>query len=153
MKIKAEPLDELIREAVLLRLDSPAFAQAMADHSREGSDRVDTDALQADEDALVQLASDHYVERVIGRAEFLAARDALEAHITDARGRMARQNGSGMLADVAGLTDRLRDHWQSETLDWRRAVLAAIIDAIVIRPAVRGRNRFDPERVDVTWRH
>jgi hypothetical protein len=32
-------------------------------------------------------------------------------------------------------------------------VLGAVVDRIIIGPAVRGRNAFDPARASIEWRH
>jgi hypothetical protein len=36
-------------------------------------------------------------------------------------------------------------------IERRRAVLGELIDRVTLGPAVKGRNRFDPDRVAVTW--
>lgn len=38
------------------------------------------------------------------------------------------------------------------SLERRWTIIAVVVDRITIGPAVRGINRFDPERVDVVWR-
>ncbi len=35
---------------------------------------------------------------------------------------------------------------------WRRGVVNLLIERVTIGPAVKGRNRFDPERVFIDWR-
>lgn len=150
--IIAEPLDAHVTEQVLDYLDSPALAAAVEAHERK-AETVDLDALRADEAALEELSRDYYTERMITRAEYLAARDALEGRIKAARGKLARTNGTGPLRAVAGLGDKLRDAWEHEDLDWRRSVLGAVVDRIVIGPATRGRNAFDHKRVTVEWRY
>jgi len=90
---------------------------------------------------------------MLSRAEYLAARDTLEGRIKAARAKLARTNGTGPLRAVAGLGTKLREAWEQESLDWRRQVLSAVVDRIVIGPAVRGRNAFDPGRVTVEWRY
>lgn len=70
--ILAEPLEDLVSEMALEAIDSPALAQAMT-RQAEATDTRDVLAdLRADEDALQQLARDHYVDRIIGRGEYLA---------------------------------------------------------------------------------
>lgn len=146
----AEPLDAFITERVIDYLDSPALAAALDAHERK-AETIDLDALRADESALEELSRDYYTERMISRAEYLAARDTLEGRIKAARGKMARTNGTGPLRALLG--SDLRDAWAYEPIDWRRAVLAAVVDRIIIGPAVRGRNAFDPARVSIEWRY
>jgi DNA invertase Pin-like site-specific DNA recombinase len=149
-KIGAEPLEARVTDLVLAYLDSPALAAALDAHERK-AETVDLDALRADESALEELSRDYYTERMITRGEYLAARDILEGRIKAARGKMARTNGTGPLRALLGAD--LRDAWEHEPLDWRRSVLAAVVDRIVIGPAVRGRNAFDPARVSIEWRY
>jgi len=150
--IIAEPLDAHVTDTVLEYLDSPALASALEAHERK-ADTVDLDALRADETALEELSRDYYTERMLSRAEYLAARDTLEGRIKAARAKLARTNGTGPLRAVAGLGTNLRAAWSQEPLDWRRQVLSAVVDRIVIGPAVRGRNAFDPARVSIEWRY
>lgn len=46
----------------------------------------------------------------------------------------------------------LRDAWPDLDFDRQRAILAEIIERIDLKPAVRGRNKFDPARVSVVWK-
>ena len=107
----AEPLDAYVTDKVLDYLDSPALAAALEAHERK-VETVDLDALRADEAALVELSSDYYTARLLSRAEYLASRDALEARIKVARGKLARVNGTGPLRAVAGLGANLSSAWK-----------------------------------------
>ena len=150
--IIAEPLDAYVTDRVLDYLDSPALAAALEAHERK-VETVDLDALRADESALVELSGDYYTQRMLTRAEYLASRDALEGRIKAAQAKLARVNGTGPLRAIAGLGVRLRAAWDAEQLEWRRRVLSAVVDRIVIGPALRGRNAFDPSRVSIEWRY
>lgn len=144
--VVAEPLEELVGAMVLEAIDSPALT---AELRRAGGYEaaIEVDTLAADEAALEQLARDHYVEHRIGRAEFLAARDALAARIDAARARLARPGTDAMLGDVA-----VRDAWSAGTVDWRRQLIATVVDRVKIGPAKPGASRFDPSRFEVAWR-
>lgn len=150
--IIADPLDAHVTDAVLDYLDSPALVAALDAHERR-AETVDIDALRADESALEELSRDYYTERMLTRVEYLVARDALEVRIKAARSKLARTNGTGTLHALAKLGDALRDAWANESLDWRRSVLVAVVDRILVGPAVRGRNAYDPTRVAIEWRY
>jgi hypothetical protein len=48
---------------------------------------------------------------------------------------------------------QLRTSWPQLTLDQRRAVLTAVLERVVVDPALRPRRpTFDPRRVEVCWR-
>lgn len=149
----ADPLEEMVRDAVLDRLDSPQMLAAIEAHERQTAQAVDLDTLHADEQALESAARDHYVERVIGRSEYLAARDALQGRIDAARGRLARTNGSGHARALAGFGAKLRAAWEAESFDWRREIVTTVVDSVTIGPGRIGWNHFDPSRVTIAWRY
>lgn len=144
----AQPVEETVVEAVCVRLDGVSLAEYMQDPESE-PDGVH-DAIRADEQELIDLARD-FAERRFTRAEYFTMRDVIEARLKANRGALSKRAGKAMLAHVAG-GDRLRERWSNESLEWRRAVLAAVIDTVVILPAVKGNNRFDPRLVDIRWR-
>lgn len=149
LAIVAEPVEQLISEAILLRLDSPAFEIALREAGEANGGHDDAATLRDDERALEDLARDHYVERVIGRAEFLTARKALESRIDAARRRLAARTAAGSTATLAGTA---RSRWPGLSFDARRSVIDALVERITIGPGRRGYNRFDPGRVDPLWR-
>ena len=151
--IVAEPLEALVRDAVLERLDSPEMLAALEAHNRQTVEAVDLDTLRADQAALEQLARDHYADRIIGRAEYLAVRDTLEQRIEAARRKVARVNGSGKLGELAGFGVKLRAAWDGESVAWQRQVVGTIVDKVTVAPGRRGPNHFDPSRVTIEWRY
>jgi hypothetical protein len=48
--------------------------------------------------------------------------------------------------------DDLKRVWEKEELDWRRALLSAVLERVEVGSAVKGRNFFDPGRVRIIWR-
>jgi site-specific DNA recombinase len=146
----AEPIEKLVKEAVLIALDGVDLA-AYIDKPTDQTDAM-LGAIRADEEALQELSADYYAERRIDRAEFFAARDRLKARLEANRGKLAKANGNGMLASVIGAAEQVRSQWDERGLDWQRAVIGAVIDHIVIDPARKGYNRFDPALVHIAWR-
>ncbi len=147
----AEPVEDLVIEAVMQRLDSPALASALADlASGTGETDLGTD-MADDERRLVELAEE-WANGTITRAEWLVARNALESRLEASRRTLARTTRTTALDGFLGAQGALRAAWPTLGLDRQRAVLAAVIDRVVIAPAVKGRNVFDPERVDMVWK-
>ena len=147
--IKGSTLEEVISDAVLLRLDSEELRLALAVKDDTAATRRIADELAADRAALEQLSKDHYVTRVVSREIFLASAGELESRIAAAEGRLARHQGPGRLPEGAPL----REAWGAGDVEFRREILAAVVDKITISPtAVRGRSSFDPDRVNVVWR-
>lgn len=145
--IVSDPLEDLLVEAALERLDSPAFNAAVA-HAEDAPGPSRAEQLAADERGLAQLSRDHYVDRLIGRDEYLAARQPLEARIAATKAQILEQRGQTSLDGVAGVA---RQRWGELSFDRKRSVLAALMSTITINAGRRGYNRFDPTRVDVEW--
>jgi DNA invertase Pin-like site-specific DNA recombinase len=152
MVIMAEPTEELLADAVLHRLDSPALAAALrADVKGDEAATAMVAGLEADEAQLVEIA-DAYGRREVTFAEFLAARKPIEARIDAAKRHLSKTHRSAALADYIGDSSSLAERWPSLDLSRQRAIVEAVLDRAVVRPAVRGRNRFDRDRVELLWR-
>ncbi len=151
--IVAEPLEALITDMALTAVDAPALHDEL--RRRAVMDDPDAElaaALAVDEAALEQLARDHYVDRLIGRAEFLAARDELHGRVEAARTRLSRPAAPSMLRELAEGGVSVRDAWEAGDVEWRRQLLGTLIDRVAIGPGAAGASRFDPARVEVVWR-
>jgi site-specific DNA recombinase len=68
------------------------------------------------------------------------------------RSRLARTDDAAILAGLPTEAKALARAWEDASLDDRRQIVAATIDRVVIHPGVKGRNYFDPERVEIKWR-
>jgi hypothetical protein len=148
--ILADPTEALIALAVLERLDTPALAAALAGATvpDESGQRAD---LARDREQLEELAR-AYGERQITFAEYLAARKPIEARIEAAQRSIARVTQTEAITRHVGQGSALREAWQDLPLDRQRAIVDAVLDRAIIRPAVRGRARFDPDRIEPVWR-
>ena len=147
--IVADPLEEFVTEMALVALESGQLEAQIRARAAEADSEPDLDELRADEEALEALSRDFYVDRIITRTEYLAARGTLQARIEDARHRMMRKSATAAIG-LAGGTARTR--WPDLTFDQRRAVLGAIFAEIRIGPGRRGLNHFDAGRVEPIWR-
>jgi uncharacterized protein YqgQ len=87
----------------------------------------------------------------IDRGEYLSARAILRERKQELEVGLRADDDAAVLSDLPESESALRDAWESASLDWRRTVVQAVIDRVVIGPAVRGRNFFDPGRVTVEW--
>lgn len=147
----AEPLEQLVSEAVLYALDTPALADALHAENAESAAGVQTrvDQLTAQMDELAEA----YGAGQIGMREWLTAREPLQEQLDDAKRSLARESRAGVLNGFVGHGEALRAAWPSLSLDRKRAIISAVLQHVVVGPAVRGRNRFDPDRFDLVWRY
>jgi DNA invertase Pin-like site-specific DNA recombinase len=149
--VTAGPLEDEVTEQLLGALGGPSLWQVI-DRSDDVDAQKITRQLISDEESLEQLARDHYVERVISRREFLAAREALEQRIEQNRSALKVPVSRAALAGLPGTLDELRLTWVALDVDRQRAILDAVVEEIVIKPGKPGRRHFDPARIEVHWR-
>lgn len=150
--ILAGPIEDLITQAVWLRLDSPALAMTLAGRVRQYASAASVqDGLTKDQAQLNELAG-VYGQRVISLAEYLAARKPIQTRIDVARRQIGRITQTAALDRYVGQAGVLRSAWPDLPITRRHAIVAAILDHAVVSPAVRGRAAFDPARVAPLWR-
>lgn len=147
----AEPLEEFVKEAILQRISSPRLTEALRQDD-DSNDEDLLDSLREDELALEQLARDHYADKLISRSEFIAARAAIEGRMEQTKRELAGNGHSRLMLDLPNGTDAVRKVWDETGLDWRRSLLGAVIEKVIVNPAIRGRNRFDPDRIELQLR-
>ena len=150
-RIVAEPLETLVRDALFVRFDSPALSEVLAAQEDTGEENALLNSIREDEDALTQLAEDHYAARLITRQEFLAAREAIETRIGNTRRELAVRSGSRVLANLPTGRLALEREWSDRDLSWRRAVLGLFIEKVIIEAGRPGATRLDPDRVRISW--
>jgi hypothetical protein len=145
--IRADRTEELVVDAVLYRLDSKAFRKKLARPKKAPQRGEDPVALQADLEVLAGAAG----RGEIPVREYLTARKPLEERLRVALASVEVDDDRAALPPILAATGDLRDVWEKLDLNRRRAVLTALIDEIPIEPAAQ-RARFDPDRVNITWR-
>ena len=150
LTVVADALEHHVAEAVLYRLDTPALIH-MAEQVA-----ADTDSDAATE---VQVAETHseelaraYAEKKITMAEWLTARKPIAEELERAQARLARDTQTDVIGAHIGAGAQLRASWSQLPLSRQKAIVAAVIDHLVVKPARRGPNRFDPNRVQPVWR-
>lgn len=156
--ISAERLEEFIADMALARLDSGLLTQLM--HTEETD--ADAEALTLVEEleaTLAQLARDHYSTKVIGRVEFMAAKEDIEPRLAAAREQVARRRPVHVLDDLPTGDGELEAAWHGDTftLARKRAILGTVLESVTVGPTTKANNRFDESRVlppqgEVRWR-
>ena len=65
---------------------------------------------------------------------------------------LKRRHAEWVKANAGPSITDIGSSWPALDLDQKRAVIATVIEAVVLKPATRqGLNAFDPERLDVVW--
>ncbi len=148
----AEPLEEFVRDVVLAALDGPALREEL--RARESDDRYAEllDSLRRDEESLARLQRDFYEDHLIDRSRFLETNSRLRDRLEATRRALARRPSTGVLDGLPTGEAALRAVWDSHDMQWRRSLLDAVLKTVVLNPAVKGRNFFDPNRVEYRWK-
>jgi DNA invertase Pin-like site-specific DNA recombinase len=148
----AEPIEQLVAEAVLLRLDTPEMARALADSHAQQAELAELhDRVAADQAKLEELATDYYTDHRISRPVWLKAHDSIQARIDQNRRRLSRLSPTTAVDEYAGHSDLLRSAWAGLPLSRQQAVIRVILDHVDVHPAKPGRG-FQPDRFTPVWR-
>jgi hypothetical protein len=150
--INADEVERFVTEAVLIRLDSAALQRTLERRQRKAPDaqRWLAEMEQAQEQ-LVELAA-AYGNRELSMDELRAARKPIEQRLTNARKQLNKVSRSSVLDRYVGHGEGLRADWHSLDLSQQHAIVAAVVDSVVVGPARRGYNRFDESRLTPVWR-
>jgi DNA invertase Pin-like site-specific DNA recombinase len=149
--INADDVERFIVEAVLHRVDSPEVAAAADRRPADPDMQAVYEQLDADTAKLAELA-ELFGRNEITSPEWQAARKPIEQRITSARKQLSRAARSSALDAYIGKADQLRADWSSLDLSQQHAVVAAVLDHVVVGPGRRGYNRFDEARLTPVWR-
>jgi len=149
--VVAEPVERTAATQLLVALAGPDLWAAL-----EGVDHIESEPIArqliADEASLEELAKDHYVERVISRREFLAARDLLEARISKNRAAFRPPpTNADPLTGLPRSYEALVSLWSDLDIERQRMILKSVVEEVVVHPGKPGRRLFDPDRVEMRW--
>lgn len=152
LTVVALPVEELLTDAVLTRLDSPQLAEALA-----GKASVDADVaalaaqLEADQARLDELAA-LYAEGAVSAREWITARDPINDRIAEARRDIATATDTSSVVDLVGSGNLLRGQWDDLDIDRQQAIIKSVLDHAVIAAGTPGSRSLDINRVQPHWR-
>ncbi len=153
LTVVAEPVEQLLTDAVLARLDSPHLAKVLGGKSSPDADVAAlAAAVEADQARLDELAG-LYADAAISAREWIAARDPITARIAKARREIAEATDTSAVYELAGTGDvMLREQWDGLELGRQQAIIKSVLDHAVIAPGTPGARRLDINRVQPHWR-
>ncbi|MGO9386204.1 MAG: recombinase family protein [Mycobacterium sp.] len=152
LTVVAEPVEKLLTDAVLTRLDSKQLVEALAGKTSVDADVVALAAqLENDQGRLDELAG-LYADGAITAREWITARDPITTRIQRARHDIAAMTDTGPIADLAGTGKALRGQWDGLGIDRQQAIVKTILDHAVINPGTPGSRSLDINRVQPSWR-
>jgi site-specific DNA recombinase len=151
--ISSDPLEDWIASLVIARLSSSGFRKRLeASAADPGVDDLYRQISKLDT-AADNLASafgagelDRHAYKVASERN-VAERRAVEREL---RARVGER--TTVLSGAPSTEAALAAWWQSASVDQRHALTSAVITEIRVGQAIRGRKKFDPDRLDVAWR-
>lgn len=150
--VNADQVEAFVVEAVLYRLDSRELQRSQERRQRSAPDAKrwleEVETTQAQQ---VELAT-AYGNREISMDELRAARKPIEQRLTTARKQLAKVSRTNVLDGYLGDSEKLRAEWDSLDLSQQHALVATVVDSVIVGPARRGYNRFDESRLTPVWR-
>jgi site-specific DNA recombinase len=149
--IVADPVEQLVTEAVLHRLDTPALAAALAGEAAADEQTAALSEEVAAAKAKLDELADLYSNDQISAPEWIRARKPIEARHKQAKGRLGRLSRSRALDSLTGNGSQLRADWSGLNLDRQRAIVDAILDQAIIGPG-KPSAAVDLDRVRPIWR-
>jgi len=152
LTVVAAPVEDLIARAVLLRLDSPELADALAGRAAADEHTAALALALAQDRQQQEELGGLWAAKKIDTAGWLRAREDLEARIRETEVRLARLTRSDALNGLVGNGEQLRAAWAELDLTRQAAIVRAVLDHAVIGPGARGARSLDPERVGPVWR-
>jgi site-specific DNA recombinase len=153
---KAEPVEYLIREAILSHFDdSPELLRMLEDADDEGTHELQAlyGQLTDDTSALDELADDYYVKRAIAKRQFLRSCQALEDRIEVTKYTLTElESGHSRTTVLRTLAaaESVRQAWEDASHDRRRELIDALIEQVVVLP--QATSTFNPGSIRVAWR-
>jgi len=146
-----EPVEALISEAVVTRLDSRELADALSGRSSDDSALAALgEAISADRAQFEELVGLYATGQVTAR-EWMAARNPIEARIRDTQ-RPSPRPPRPAHSTACSATAVPRDQWDTLGLDRRHAIIRAILDYAIIAPGTPGARTLDIARVQLRRR-
>lgn len=146
----ASTLEDYVRAAVFAALDGPALL-AMRSQALEDDDDGLASELTAVESRRRE-AVDAYGSGAISLSAFKQIDRDVSTRVDRLRDQLAARSRSAFAGALPPSADALDEWWKSADLDRQRHLVALVIERVEIRAALAGRNRFDPDRLEITWR-
>jgi site-specific DNA recombinase len=150
IRVLADELEDHVVAMICEAVDTDALAAAVAVEPTDTDTELANSITHLDNE--LNALADDYADGAISRDAYKRAAARLDARRVDAQAELARgavvDRRAGVLSDPVPLSER----WANLNFDQRRVVVEAVVDAVVVGPAVRGRNYFDQDRVALRWR-
>jgi hypothetical protein len=152
LTVVAEPVEALLTDAVLTRLDSRHLAKVLAGKASPDADVAALAAKVEEHQARLDELAGLYADGAISAREWIAARDPITARMAQARRDIAQATDTSAVYELAGTGGALREQWDGLVLDRQQAIIKSVLDHAVMAPGTPGQRVLDINRVQPHWR-
>jgi site-specific DNA recombinase len=150
--INADDVEQFVTEVVLHRVDSGTVQRSFERRQRKQPDAQRwLDEAEQCQGQLAELA-ELYGQKAFSLQEWMAARKPIEQRLTNARKQLAKVSRTGILDRYIGNGSGLRTDWGSLDLSQQHAIVANVVDKVIVGPGRPGYNRFDESRLTPRFR-
>ncbi|WP_427923856.1 recombinase family protein [Streptomyces sp. cg40] len=151
----ADPLELLVTEAVLHVFDDPKVAVTLAPANDEKTVRALVEEFERRKAKAKSLVAD-YANDLLTREEFAQAKSIAAAAVDEAREALTEYQDAQTLALVPA-DQTIREAWATAGLAWRSALVALVVERVIVHPATSGRGmwrgyKFNPEYIEIRWK-
>jgi hypothetical protein len=149
----AEPLEAFVTRRLLIYELPQRLLEAAnrAPEHWETLGRLMT-ARQAAEDRLDGL-EDFLADGLLDRSGYVRQRRRIKAKLDALEDQIAHVRAQAPRSRIRGAYQHeIEAEWEKLDLEDKRALLADHIERIVVKPVGRGRQRMDPDSVEIIWR-
>ena len=158
VKRRKDPIEDLITDCVLYRLDMPDLGTMLAKRPEDEAKLNDAFKAKQEQELRVQEILAAYSTGDMTMAEWKAAKQASQRKLETLNGQITRLIGRPKAPRVpAGKT--LQEAWEENGLEWRRKLLHSLIESIYVYPKQPGDGKikyknwiFNPDRVEIIWK-
>lgn len=150
----AEPLEELVTEAVLYRFDSPEVEHALAPADDKQRVVELTQRLAQLASRRKQLAAEHAITPYEDYGIMLGT---IKSHVEAAERELVKLRSSKARQTLLPSQGRLREFWEHASIEWRASVIRLVVERVDVMPGRPGAQmfngrRFNPDLVHLVWR-
>ncbi len=146
---RAEPVDELLAQVVVARLEQPdavSLVAAPADVGEVATLRAKNESLRQRLDH----AAEAFAAGDIDRRQLTAATASLRTQLEQVSTELAEHARTPVLSELLA-TANVRGTWNGLSMNRQRAVIGTLA-TVQLMPPGRGARVFDPESVRINWR-
>lgn len=150
--VHAEHLEREVTQRLLSVLDGLGLAETILANGDDTTTAGVAQEPKAGGDRMAQLPQGLAVGRV-APGDWLLPREGVARHIGGAGHTLGYDGSTSVPASRAPENQELRDVWDGAAPEWRRSLLIAVFDRVVVHPVGAHQRRvFNPDRVEVQCR-